>query len=135
MKEQKSKYIILFDGVCNFCNSSVNFAMDRDPSMKFKFASLQSEQGQFYLKKFNLPVDQMNSLVLVTEERYWMRSDAVLEIARNLKGLWPALYFFKIIPGFIRNPIYDLIARNRYKWFGKREACRLPTAADKARFL
>lgn len=132
---QDPRYILLFDGVCHFCNGTVNFITDRDPKEKFVFAPLQSELAQQLLKEHQLPVDKMDTLVLIKGEKHWLRSSAALEITKNLKGLWPLLYFFVIIPPFLRNPVYNLVARNRYKWFGKLDACRLPTAAERKRFL
>jgi predicted DCC family thiol-disulfide oxidoreductase YuxK len=127
--------IVLFDGVCNFCNASVNFVIDRDPEKRIRFAPLQSEVGQRLLKKFNLSPTALDTLILVEGEKCYTRSTAALRIAKRLKGLWPLLYLFILIPPFIRDAVYDFIARNRYKWFGKTEACRVPTPELKERFL
>lgn len=129
------KPIILFDGVCNLCNGSVLFIIKRDPEAKFSFASLQSSFGQSQLKKFNLPLGELNTIFLIKDENFFHKSDAALEIAKGMSGLWPALYIFKIIPSFIRNFVYDLIAKNRYRWFGKQDACMIPTPELKARFI
>jgi predicted DCC family thiol-disulfide oxidoreductase YuxK len=126
---------ILFDGVCNFCNASINFIIDRDKKGIFKFAALQSEIGQDLLKKYSLEQDTFDSIILEKEGKIYQKSDAALEIARNIDGLWKIFYIFKIIPLFLRNPIYDLIAKNRYRIFGRTDACRIPTAELKARFL
>ena len=126
---------ILFDGVCNFCNASINFIIDRDSTGIFKFAALQSEIGQEILKKNGLKQDNFDSIILEKNDVIYQKSDAALEIARNLDGFWKFFYVFKIIPFFLRNPIYDLVARNRYRIFGRTDACRLPTPALKARFL
>ena len=126
---------ILFDGVCNFCNASINFIIDRDSKGIFKFAALQSEIGQEFLKRNGLKQDTFDSVILEKSGIIYQKSDAALEIARNLDGFWKILYVFKIIPFFLRNPIYDLVARNRYRIFGRTDACRLPTPALKARFL
>ena len=126
---------ILFDGVCNFCNASINFIIDRDSKSIFKFAALQSEIGQEFLKRNGLKQDTFDSVILEKSGIIYQKSDAALEIARNLDGFWKILYVFKIIPFFLRNPIYDLVARNRYRIFGRTDACRLPTPALKARFL
>lgn len=126
---------ILFDGVCNFCNASINFIIDRDSKGVFKFAALQSEIGQEFLKKNGLKQDNFDSIILEKNGIIYQKSDAALEIARNLDGFWKFFYVFKIIPFFLRNPIYDLVARNRYRIFGRTDACRLPTPALKARFL
>jgi predicted DCC family thiol-disulfide oxidoreductase YuxK len=129
------KPIILFDGVCNLCNDSVLFIINRDRLAKFSFASLQSEYGQTQLKKFKLPVNELNTILLIKDGKVFSKSDAALEIARELSGWWPALYAFKIVPAFIRNVFYDIIAKNRYRWFGKQEACMIPTSELKARFV
>lgn len=127
--------IILFDGVCNFCNNSINFVMDRDTNGAFKFASLQSDVGQELLMQKGLKTSDFDSIVLLKNGTVYQKSDAALEITRELNGLWSWLYIFKIVPRFIRDFIYNIIARNRYRWFGKTEACRLPTPELRARFL
>ena len=127
--------VLLFDGVCNLCNSSVNFVIRRDPSKRFRFASLQSPAGQELLKKFNLATKSFDTVVLVDGERHYTRSDAALEVVRRMRGAWKLFYVFKIIPRFIRNPLYDWVARNRYRWFGKKDQCMLPTKELKERFL
>ncbi|HWP48861.1 MAG TPA: thiol-disulfide oxidoreductase DCC family protein [Candidatus Limnocylindrales bacterium] len=127
--------IVLFDGVCNFCNASVNFVMDRDPEKHIRFAPLQSEAGQRLLKKFNLSPTALDTLILIEGEKFYTRSAAALRIAKRLQGLWPLLYIFIVVPPFIRDAVYDFIARNRYSWFGKTETCRVPTPELKERFL
>ena len=126
---------VLFDGVCNFCNASINFIIDRDKKGIFKFAALQSEIGQEILRKYSLKQDTFDSIILEKEGEIYQKSDAALEIARNMDGLWKIFYIFKIIPSFLRNLVYDLIARNRYRIFGRTDACRIPTPELKARFL
>ena len=127
--------IILFDGVCNLCNSSVQFIIKSDKKNRFLFASLQGHTGQEYLRRFNLPADTFNSFLLVEDDHYYTRSTSALRIARSLSGGWPLLYAFIIVPRFIRDAVYNLIAKNRYKWFGKQHACWIPTPALKAKFL
>ena len=127
--------IILFDGVCNLCNSSVNFIIDHDKKNVFRFASLQSDAGQSLLKKFNLNVKDFNSIILVENDKFYERSSAVMKIVRKFPGLWKFLYLFIIIPPPVRNFVYDIIADNRYKWFGKKESCRVPTPELKEKFL
>lgn len=129
------KKVILFDGVCNLCNGAVLFIIKRDKKVKFSFASLQSTFGQNQLKKYGLSSEELSTIVLLKEGRIFTKSSAALEIAKELDGLWPAFYFFKIVPKFIRNFFYDFIAQNRYRWFGKQEACMIPTPELKARFL
>ena len=127
--------LILFDGVCNLCNSSVLFIIKRDSKEVFKFASLQSELGKALLEEFKLPATELNSVLLIDKGKFYNKSDAALNIARHLHGLWPMLYGFKIIPLFIRNGVYDWIAKNRYRWFGKKDACMIPTPELKSRFI
>lgn len=127
--------LILFDGVCNLCNSSVLFIIKRDSKEVFKFASLQSELGKALLQEFKLPATELNSVLLIDKGKFYNKSDAALNIARHLHGLWPMLYGLKIIPLFIRNGVYDWIAKNRYRWFGKKEACMIPTPELKSRFI
>jgi predicted DCC family thiol-disulfide oxidoreductase YuxK len=126
--------IILFDGVCNFCNRTVQFIIKRDKQGLFKFASLQSEIGKELLKKHG--IDQnIDSFILIVHERYYMKSTAALHVCKKLKGAWKLFYLFKIVPTPLRDIVYDHIAKNRYKWFGKREACVVPSKEIKNRFL
>ena len=127
--------VILFDGVCNLCNSSVLFIIKRDPKAKFKFASLQSEFGKSHLEKFGLPVTELNSVLLIKDGKLFQKSNAALEIAKQLGGGWPVFYVFKLVPAFLRDGFYNWIARNRYRWFGKKDACMIPTPELKSRFL
>ena len=129
------KSVILFDGVCNLCNRSVLFIIKHDRSAKFQFAALQSNFGQHQLTKVNLPIDVLNTILLIKNGKVYSKSSAALEIARDLGGLWPAFYVFKIVPAFIRDVVYDFIAKNRYRWFGRQEACMIPTPELKSRFL
>ncbi len=129
------KPVVLFDGVCNLCNGSVLFIIKRDPQSKLKFASLQSEFGAEQMKRFNLPPSALNSVLLIKGGNLFQKSNAALEIARMLDGMWPGMYAFKIVPLFIRDFIYDWIAKNRYRWFGKKEECMIPTPEMKARFV
>jgi len=127
--------IILFDGVCNLCNKSVQFIIKRDKKDAFRFASLQSEIGQSLLNEHDLTGKQLNSFVLVKNNKVYMRSTGALHVAKQLSGAWPLLYALIIIPAFIRNAVYDFIATNRYKWFGKLESCLLPSTHYKNKFL
>lgn len=129
------KPIVLFDGVCNLCNGSVLFIIKRDSQSRLKFASLQSDYGAEQMKRFNLPSSSLNSVLLIKSGQLFQKSNAALEIARMLDGIWPGMYAFKIVPLFIRDFIYDWIAKNRYRWFGKKEACMIPTPEMKARFI
>lgn len=129
------KPVVLFDGVCNLCNGSVLFIIKRDPQSKLKFSSLQSDYGAEQMKRFNLPPSALNSVLLIKNDQLFQKSNAALEIARMLDGIWPGMYAFKIVPLFIRDFIYDWIAKNRYRWFGKKEECMIPTPEMKARFV
>ncbi|MGG3467125.1 thiol-disulfide oxidoreductase DCC family protein [Neobacillus pocheonensis] len=126
--------IILFDGVCNLCNNSVHFILKRDASSSFKFASLQGVKGQLLLKEFGLSTD-MNSFVLIENNQAYLKSTAALRVCMRLKGAWSILSAFLVIPRFIRDFVYDIIAKNRYKWFGQKESCMLPSPEWKSRFL
>ena len=134
-KIEATDNLVLFDGVCNLCNASVKFIIKRDKRDKFYFASLQSNFGKAQLKKFGLSIDEFFSVVLIKDHRVFLRSNAALEIARDLSGLWPWLYALKIIPVFIRDFFYNLISKNRYRLFGKRDTCMLPSPELKARFI
>lgn len=133
--KNKDHDILLFDGVCNLCNSSVNFIIDRDPKKHFKFAALQSDFGQSKLKELGFNQEEFDSLVLLSKGKVYRKSSAALRIAKKLNGLWPLLYIFILIPPFIRHGIYDIIGKNRYKWFGKQDSCRMPTPELKQRFI
>lgn len=128
------KKVILFDGICTFCNRSVQFIIHHDPHRYFYFASLQSDIGQSFLQKHSIPLSE-DSLILIEQNTYYTQSTAALKIARHLNSLLPLLYGFIIIPRPIRNLVYRCIANNRYKWFGKQTACKIPTTEEKNRFL
>jgi predicted DCC family thiol-disulfide oxidoreductase YuxK len=127
--------VILFDGICNLCNRSVQFVIKRDKRKIFRFAPLQGKYGQQLLKKFQIDSTDLNSFVLVEGDRVYRRSSAALRVSRQLAGGWKLLYGLMIIPPFIRNGVYNLIARNRYKWFGKKNECMIPTPDLKSRFF
>ncbi|MGG1554410.1 thiol-disulfide oxidoreductase DCC family protein [Paenibacillus ferrarius] len=127
--------IILFDGLCNFCSGAVQFILRRDPRGRFRFASLQSDIGRRLLEEHGLPVDGLNTIVLIETGRAYTRSTAALRIARRLRGAWPLCYAAILIPSPLRNLGYAYVARNRYRWFGQAEHCMVPTTSDRARFL
>jgi predicted DCC family thiol-disulfide oxidoreductase YuxK len=127
--------IILFDGVCNFCNSSINFIIDHDPEKHFKFTPLQSDLGQEILKKFNKNTGDFDSVILLKNNQLYQKSEAAVEIAKYLSGAWKYLSFFGILPTFFLNFFYDIVAKNRYKIFGKTDECRMPTPELRERFL
>ena len=127
--------IILFDGVCNFCNRAVNFVIKRDKASVLKFATLQSDVSQKLLATDHLPANDLRSFVFIENNKIYTRSTAALRVCRYLNGLWPLMYGFIIVPKFIRDGIYNLISKNRYQWFGKKEECMIPTSGIRARFL
>jgi len=129
------KRIILFDGVCNFCDASVQFIIKRDPAAHFLFTSLQSEKGLELTKKYAIPED-VDSLVLIENGKAFTKSSAALRIAKKLDGLWHLFFLFILVPRKIRDSVYNYVAKNRYKWFGKKEdACMLPSIEQRKRFL
>lgn len=127
--------IILFDGVCNLCNTSVQGVLRNDPDGLFRFAPLSSEFAQHAISERNIQIDGEGSLVLLEGEHHYLRSSGALRIARKMRWPWNWLWVFIIVPKPIRDMVYRLVANNRYKWFGKQESCMVPTADVKARFL
>jgi len=127
--------VILFDGLCNLCNASVDFILRWDRRGYFRFASLQSPAGQSLLEPCPERAGASNSVLLVADKECFTRSTAALQIARRLSFPWPALFVLILIPPVLRDAGYDLVARNRYRWFGIRATCRLPTPDERARFL
>lgn len=127
--------VIVFDGVCNWCNAWVNFTIDHDPQGKFKLGTLQSEQAKQILQELQLSTEVFETFLLLERTHVFTKSTAVLRIARHLSGLWPLLYLFIVIPRPLRDAIYDIVARNRYKLMGKAETCRVPTPDERARFV
>lgn len=134
MLTQPTQPILFFDGVCNLCNAAVTFVIERDTKAHFLFASLQSEMGRNVLKQLGRSPEQFDSFILWENGRFYERSTAALRVARHLSGGWPLLYGFMIVPKPLRDAAYSFIARNRYRWFGKRDACMIPTPELKARF-
>lgn len=128
-------HILLFDGVCNLCNDIVQFTIKRDPTAKFKFASLQSTSGQTLLKQFGLSTDDLESFVYINGDKYFLKSSAGLRVLKELGGVWKFFYVFIIIPKFIRDFFYNIIAKTRYKMFGKLDTCMVPTPEISKRFL
>lgn len=131
----RNKGIIIFDGYCNLCSWSVQFIIKRDKKDYFRFTSLQSEIGIQIVSKYNLDVISDKSVILLENESLYLKSTAALRISKKLKALWPIIYVFIVIPAFIRDAIYDLISRNRFKWFGKRNNCYLPKDSELNKFL
>ena len=132
----KNKKIILFDGVCNFCNASVRFIIKRDKKDVFRFASLESDLGRKLTDERGIDTSKIDSIILIDPgNAYYIKSTAALEISKELSGLYPALSVFQVLPECFRNLIYDFVAKNRYKWFGKSETCPMPTEEEKSKFL
>ena len=127
--------IIVFDGVCNLCNAFVNFVIDRDPRAYFQFGALQSDRGCALLRQCRMPAPDLQTIVLIEDGRSYVESTAALRIFRRLNGVWPVLYLFIVVPRRLRDPMYRLIAQHRYRWFGRREQCRLPDPSIQDRFL
>lgn len=135
MKEEEYK-IILFDGVCNLCNNAVNFVIKRDKKSVFRFASLQSDIGQKLTNERGIDTTKVDSIILIDPGTAWYeKSTAALQIAKQLSGMFPLLSVFLIFPKSFRDWVYDIIAKNRYKWFGKKDQCMIPTPELKALFI
>lgn len=135
MVKENENPVILFDGVCNLCNNSVQFVIKKDKKKTFYFTSLQSNTGQQLLELYRLSPGRFDSFVLIENKKAYTKSTAALRVVRRLEGLWILLYTLIIIPPFIRDAVYDWVARNRYQWFGKSASCMLPTPELKGRFL
>lgn len=127
--------VILFDGVCNLCNSSVQFVIRNDPEGRFSFASLQSSTAKRLLNNFAIPSEDIYSILLVKNGVLYDRSDAILEIAKELNGIWRFFRIFRILPKGFRDLLYKFVANNRYRLFGKQESCLMPTSDLRARFI
>lgn len=127
--------IILFDGICNLCNHSVQFVIRNDHKKRFKFAALQSDVGQQLLKEIGLMGYGNNTFILIESNQYHTRSTAALRVLRLLGGFWSYLYILRVFPRFIRDGVYNFIAKNRYRIFGRRKECMIPTKELLDRFL
>lgn len=133
---EEGKLIVLFDGVCNLCNSSVQFVIKRDKKNKFRFAALQSEAGRTLVEERGIDTSKVDSIILIEPGvAYYTKSEAVIKIAKSLSGLWPVMGIFLGIPSSLRDWVYDRVARNRYRIFGKRDACMVPTPELTNKFL
>ena len=127
--------IVLFDGVCNFCNSAINLVIKNDKKETIRYTPLQSTAGQLLLQQYQLPLSCMKSFIFIDNGKVYTKSTAALQVAKRMKGAWPLLFGFIIIPKFIRDGVYDYIATNRYKWFGAQQQCMVPTEAVRSKFL
>jgi len=134
-EEFRNKTILLFDGYCNLCSSAVQFVIKHEKRPDIFFTSLQSDIGRELLHHFNIDVLKTDSLVLIKDNKAYVKSSAALRLTKHLKGLYPLAMLFLIIPAFIRNVVYDFIAKHRYKWFGKSEICMIPDKNISNRFL
>jgi len=136
MKIPEDKCIVLFDGVCNLCNSAVQTIIKNDKKNKFVFASLQSEIGKHLLSERGINTETTDSIVLIIpNEAYFIKSDAALEIAKKLSGIFQFFGVFKLLPKVLRDQLYDFIAKNRYKLFGQKAQCMIPEKPVKHKFL
>ncbi|PCI00313.1 MAG: hypothetical protein COB81_09140 [Flavobacteriaceae bacterium] len=135
MKKSKNNHIILFDGVCNLCNSAVLFLLKRDKKAVFSFASLQSETAVQLLKKHNYTNQNLQSIVYISHGTLYAQSTAALRISQQLSGGWKYCYYLIFVPKKIRDAVYTYIANHRYQWFGKKEQCAVPSKNDQHRFL
>jgi predicted DCC family thiol-disulfide oxidoreductase YuxK len=133
---EKDKKVILFDGVCNLCNNSIQFIIKRDKKDVFRYAALQSEIGQKLISERNIDTSKVDSIILIELGiAFYTKSDAALEIGQSFGGFWRVLSVFNLIPSSLRNIVYDFVAKNRYRWFGRKDACMIPTPDLKAKFL
>ena len=133
--EESQHAIVLFDGVCNLCNGSVNFLIERDKKDEFRFASLQSEVGEQMLKDHSIRRSDTDSVILVEDGRAFVYSTAALRIAKRLGSIWSLAYGFIVLPVFVRDFFYKLVAKHRYRMFGKTDVCRMPTTEDAKKFI
>jgi predicted DCC family thiol-disulfide oxidoreductase YuxK len=127
--------LVLFDGVCNLCSALVQFVIRHDPAAKFRFAAIQSEIGGEIFQSHGLDPADLQTFVFVTEGKMFLRSDAAIEVVSRFGGAWKIFRIFQFVPKVLRDSIYSTIARNRYRWFGRKEICMVPTAEIKERFL
>ena len=132
----KGIQIIVFDGVCNLCNSAIQFVIKRDKKRQFRYTSLEGDLGKQLLAERSIDVTKIDSIILINPDvAYYYKSSAALEISKGLKGAYPLMSIFFIIPLPIRDWVYDFIAKNRYKWFGKKQTCMIPTKEQQELFL
>jgi len=132
----KNKKIILFDGVCNLCNSSINYVIDHDKKDVFRFVSLQSDLGKAIQDYLGIKNKSLDTIILyVPDEAYYIKSTAAIKVMREFLGFWKLAQFFLILPSSVRDLVYNYVAKNRYKWYGKEDTCRIPTPKLKAKFL
>ena len=131
----KTSYIIIFDGICNLCNATVQFLINRDKRNIFKFVSMQSDIAKQIFKEYNINFKNLDTIIFIEKNDFYIKSDAILRIFKKLNYPWKVFYFLKFIPKFIRDRIYDIVANNRYNWFGRRNTCMIPSNETKSKFL
>lgn len=136
MSQEENHAVVLFDGVCNFCNNSINFIIRHDKRDYFRYAPLQSPLGQKMLGEHGLDKKEITSVILFENGKLYTKTSAALRIAKKLNAGWPLFFYLFIwIPPFIRNVVYDIIARNRYRWWGKKDSCMIPSPDVRKKFL
>lgn len=135
MTEDAFPPVIIFDGECNFCSSIVAFVIKRDGRGIFRFAPFQSESAKSLLEEYGVREDYLDSFILIEDGKLYTKSEAALRLWRRLGGLWSLTYVFVAVPAFVRDAVYDFVARNRYKWFGKKDECMIPGPEVRERFL
>ena len=134
-QNNSNKGLLIFDGYCILCSWSVRFILKRDKKDYFRYVALQSEYAKQIISSYNLPVDFDKSIVLVSENKIWLKSDAVLQVVSRLNGIWPIFGIFRIIPKRMRDSVYMLISKYRYKLFGKRNDCYIPEKKDMQKYI
>jgi predicted DCC family thiol-disulfide oxidoreductase YuxK len=135
MKKIAQPPVLLFDGVCNLCNASVQFVIEHDKNKIFRFAAQQSDIGKSMMQRFNIPQNNLETLILIENDQFFIESDAALRTARYLDAPYSYIYWLRFVPKHLRDGVYRLVARNRYRFFGKQESCWMPTRELRARFL
>lgn len=135
MKSADAPIIIYFDGVCYLCNSLVNFLLKIDKDNRLKFSPLQSNFAERELKNSDINLEEIDSIILQVGSKFFIKSDAVIKIIKEMRWYWQGLLVIKILPKNIRDKLYDFIADHRYKWFGKKDSCMIPTNDVKSRFI
>ena len=131
----KTSYIIIFDGICNLCNATVLFLINRDKKNIFKFVSMQSDIAKQIFKEYNINFKNLDTIIFIEKNDFYIKSDAIIRIFKKLNYPWKVFYFLKFLPKFIRDRIYDIVANNRYNWFGRRNTCMIPSNETKSKFI
>lgn len=135
LQMDNNKAYVFFDGVCNICNGTVNWLMERDRKDIFRFASLQSDPAKPLLDQYGIDANALESIVVIWQGKAYTKSSAALKLGELLGGIWSVAAMFQWLPQALRDAVYSFIARNRYKWFGQRDTCRIPTPEERSKFL